>query len=184
MVHSSSEIDASEFAAITTRLYRLGTVGTGFHHFVPVIFDEMHLSVCNVCVHAVLLDFCFRPKQYVSLWAGELCWVCLCALCMKTAWMGNGDMLVSDVVLCAQRSSPSCTLTCMGICVSLCLSVCVCIANDMRVSLSSIEWPQVIEAQRYLLLLCNTALPYHPSQLRRVSLSDGCRWQQSERGGG
>eukprot|EP00698_Gefionella_okellyi_P023377 TRINITY_DN7973_c0_g1_i1.p1 TRINITY_DN7973_c0_g1~~TRINITY_DN7973_c0_g1_i1.p1 ORF type:complete len:1080 (+),score=218.26 TRINITY_DN7973_c0_g1_i1:59-3241(+) len=57
------EFAPEEFELVSTRQYRLSGVASDFHHFVPVIFDDMHLASVNTTVHAVLLDFCFRPKR-------------------------------------------------------------------------------------------------------------------------
>jgi len=62
-----------EFETVSTSRYRLAGEGVAgdFHHFIPVIFDELHLCEVNTTVHAVLIDFCFRPKRYPAI-------VCVC----------------------------------------------------------------------------------------------------------
>lgn len=59
------DVDSTEFKSVCTQVFRLHGAEQGLHEYCPIVFDEFHFCVANLCIHSTLLDVRFRLQPQV-----------------------------------------------------------------------------------------------------------------------
>lgn len=54
------DVDSTEFKSVSTQLYRIHGADQCIHEYCPVVFDEFHFCLANICIHSAILDVRFR----------------------------------------------------------------------------------------------------------------------------
>jgi hypothetical protein len=62
------DVDSTEFKSVSIQTFRIHGSDQCLHEYCPVVFDEFHFCLANLCVHTVVLDvrFRLRPPSVVA----------------------------------------------------------------------------------------------------------------------
>merc|ERR1719230_2066591 len=61
------DVDSTEFKCVSTHVHRIHGADQGLHEYCPVVFDEFHFCLTNICIHSTLLDVRFRLRPPAPL---------------------------------------------------------------------------------------------------------------------
>merc|ERR1719230_1835805 len=56
------DVDSTEFKSVSTQFYRIHGADQCLHEYCPVVFDEFHFCLANLCVHTAIIDVRFRLR--------------------------------------------------------------------------------------------------------------------------
>jgi len=61
------DVDSTEFKSVSTQTFRIHGADQGLHEYCPIVFDEYHFCVANLCIHSTLLDIRFRLQPNLPI---------------------------------------------------------------------------------------------------------------------
>merc|ERR1719487_514862 len=61
------DVDSTDFKSVSSQVYRLHGIEQGLHEYCPIVFDEFHFCLANLCIHSTLIDVRFRQRPQLPL---------------------------------------------------------------------------------------------------------------------